>query len=120
MMGGDRVPNQFSGAVDENERRRRELTRRHLEGEENADKLDLALQRARSSWLEEFLRLDDIAVDVFNGKRGGFLRKFADAWLHADPQNKRIIKPAWAALIRKYNLEEDPKGTGPSGSRRTP
>ena len=60
------------------------------------------------------------AVDVYHGKRGGFLRKFADAWTHADMGNKYLMKPVWQALIRKYNLEEDPDGTGASEPRENP
>jgi len=71
-----------------------------------------ALARARTSWTHEFGRLDVIAVDVYHGKRGGFLRKYADAWIHADAFNKRLMQPAWEALIKKYGLEEDPHGTG--------
>jgi len=119
-MGGDRVPGPFDDAVDEETRRRRELTERHLKGVENADKLDKALARARASWLEEFGRLDELAVDVFHGRRGGFLIKYADAWLHADAWNKRLMQPVWEAFIRKYGLEEDPTGTGASEPPKDP
>lgn len=108
----DRIPNQFSDAVDEETRQRREWLERHRDGFPRARKVQEALDRARTSWIAEFGRLDEIAVDVYHGKRGGFLKKFADAWLHAEACNKRLIKPMWAALIRKYGLEEDPKGTG--------
>ena len=55
----------------------------------------------------EFGLLDRIALDVVHGRRGCFLRKFADAWLHADAHNKSILRPAFLALIDKYSLQED-------------
>lgn len=113
-MGGDRVPGPFNDAVDERDRERREALERHLEGKENVDKYQEAINRARASWLAEFLRLDEIAVDVYHGRRGGFIRKYADAWLHADAYNKRLMRPAWEAFIRKYGLETDPEGTAVS------
>ena len=115
-MGGDRIPGPFNDIVDENSRRRRELIRRHLEGKENADKYQEAIDRSRAYWIQEFGRLDEIAIEVFNGRRGGFLIKYVDAWLHGDVYNRRLMKPVFCALILKYNLEEDPKGTGASGS----
>jgi len=54
-------------------------------------------------------RLDDIALHVFHGRRGGFLKVFADAWLTADAANKAILEPAWDSLIDKYNLEKEPE-----------
>lgn len=111
-MGGDRILGPFNDAVDEETRQRRELNERHLGGEENARKIQEALDRAQATWIEEFGCLDEIAVDVFHGRRGGFIRKYADTWLHADAWNKRLMKPVFQALIRKYDLEADPKGTG--------
>ena len=109
-MGGDRVPGPFNDAVDEETRRRRELIERHLSGEDITQDLDALILRAQAAWLAEFGRLDEIAVDVYHGQRGGFIRKYADAWGHADAFNKRLMRPAWEAFIRKYNLEEDPSG----------
>jgi len=114
-MGGDRIPGPFNDAVDEETRRRREQNERHLEGEENKKKVQEALERAQASWLAELGRLDEIAVDVFSGKRCEFIRTYSDAWLHADAYNKRLMRPTWLALIRKYDLEEDPEGTGGEG-----
>jgi len=119
-MGGDRVPGPFNDRVDEETRRRREFTERHLKGKENAKKIQESLARAQASWLSEFGRLDELAVDVFYGRRGGFLIKYADAWLHADAWNKRLMRPVWEAFIRKYDLEEDPTGTAVSEVREDP
>ena len=63
------------------------------------------IKQAQESYLVEFELLDRIAVDVFHSRRGGFLRMFADAWLGADAENKRILRPAWLELIRKYSLD---------------
>ena len=119
-MGGDRVPGPFDDAVDEETRRRRELIKRHLTGEDITRDLDKLLLRARASWLSEFGRLDDVALDVFHGHPGGFIRRYADAWLHADAWNKRLMRPVWEAFIRKYDLEEDPTGTAVSKVREDP
>lgn len=110
-MGGDRVPGPFDDAVDEETRRRRELTARALGGEDDRDRIVRALEKTRASHLAEFGRLDMIAVDVTQGNRGGFLIKYSAAWLHADAWNKRLMRPVWEAFIRKYGLEEDPAGT---------
>ena len=51
--------------------------------------------------------LDDIAVEVSkNSSQSPFLRKFAEAWLAADAENKMILKTAWLALIAKFGLEK--------------
>lgn len=51
--------------------------------------------------------LDDIAVEVSkNSGQSPFLRKFAEAWLAADAENKEILRPTWLALIAKYGLED--------------
>lgn len=57
-------------------------------------------------------RLNRIAVDVYHGNRESFIKAMAEAWERADPTNKRIILPAWEAIVVKYGLEEDPTGTG--------
>ena len=52
--------------------------------------------------------LDRIAVRVVNdASQSMFLRRFADAWLLTDAENKRILRPTWLVLIEKYRLEED-------------
>jgi len=119
-MGGDRIPGPFDDAVDEETRRRRELRERHLEGDDNMERIRETLQSVKVHYAAEFLRLDEIAVDVYHGRRGGFLIKYADAWLHADAYNKRLMKPVWQAFIRKYDLEENPEGTAVSEPRKDP
>jgi hypothetical protein len=50
--------------------------------------------------------LDKIAVEVVNNSSlSEFLRKFADAWLTADAENKEILRPAWLAIIDKFSLK---------------
>jgi hypothetical protein len=53
----------------------------------------------------EFGLLDKIAIEIVNGKSGEFLRKFADAWLHADDFNKKILRSAFLRLIEEIDLE---------------
>lgn len=65
------------------------------------------VREAQDAWEAEFGLLDRIAHRVFYSRHGGFLRKFADAWLHADAENKRILKPAWLILIDKYGLDDE-------------
>ena len=48
-----------------------------------------------------------IAVRVVNSQHGGFLRTFADAYLRADQENERILRPAWLVLVDKYGLDEE-------------
>lgn len=60
----------------------------------------------------EFLALDEIALGVFHGQRGHFVKKYCDAWLAADVWNKRLMRPVFERLIEKYGLEADPTGTG--------
>ena len=47
---------------------------------------------------------DEIARFVLKSEHGGFLKKMADAWLQADPENKAILRGAWAEIIVKYDL----------------
>lgn len=60
---------------------------------------------------EEIQRLSKIAQSVWNSDRGHFERKLADAWLHADSSNQRILREAWSAMVIKYDLiiENDPE-----------
>lgn len=46
------------------------------------------------------------ALRVYNGDYGFFLKTFADAYLHADSENRKILHPAWEQLIEKYDLLE--------------
>jgi len=45
-----------------------------------------------------------VALRVYNGDYGSFLKTFADAYLHADSENREILHPAWRQLIEKYDL----------------
>ena len=60
-----------------------------------------------SEYATEFGRLDDVARAVVYGSRGSFLKAFANAWLRADPFNKRILREAWDRLVEKYDLVRD-------------
>ena len=60
-----------------------------------------------AEYVAEFGRLDDVALAVVYGRRGDFLKSFANAWLRADPWNKRILREAWERLIEKYELVRD-------------
>lgn len=51
---------------------------------------------------------DDIAHFVlYKSNHGDFLKKMADAWLHADNRNKAILKEAWATIIVNYDLNAE-------------
>lgn len=50
--------------------------------------------------------LHTTALRVYNGDYGSFLKAFADAYLHADKENRKILHPAWNHLIEKYDLLE--------------
>lgn len=106
-MGGDRIPGPLSRFIPSLEEYLRARLRALATGNPQGDDVPGLLLQARASYVAEFLRLDDIAVDVYHGRRGGFIRKYADAWLHADAYNKRLMKPAWESFIRKYGLEEE-------------
>lgn len=108
----DRVPGPFNDAVDRNDRERREHIERHPIGEKEMKRIMVSLKRAKIAYIAEFARLDRIAVDVYHGQRCRFIRKYADAWLSADANNKRLMRSAWVELVIKYNLEVDPEGTG--------
>ena len=60
--------------------------------------------------MAEVDRLSCIAMDVYRGNRGSFLKAIADAWCKADPNNKRILRPAWTRIVEKYGLDKN--GTG--------
>ena len=66
-----------------------------------------AYTRAEEMYQADVAHLNEIAINVHHGDRGSFLKAIADAWLKADPSNKRILMPAWAAIVTKYDLEED-------------
>ena len=48
--------------------------------------------------------LHTVALRVYNGDYGSFLKAFADAYLLADKKNRKILHPAWKELIDKYEL----------------
>jgi len=49
--------------------------------------------------------LRGIALRVYHGDHGSFMRTFADAYLLADSENEKFLRPAWMQLIDKYLLE---------------
>ena len=59
------------------------------------------------SYQVEFRRLDAIARFCLNGRYGGFIQAFADAWLKADAENKRLMWPVWVTLVEKYDLADE-------------
>lgn len=48
--------------------------------------------------------LHTVALRVYDGDYGSFLKAFADAYLIADMGNRKILHPAWRQLIEKYDL----------------
>ncbi len=48
--------------------------------------------------------LHTLALRVYNGDYGSFLKTFADAYLLADMRNRKILRPAWKKFIEKYEL----------------
>lgn len=69
-----------------------------------------AYDSAEEKYQAEVKRLDDIALTVVNSDRGYFERTLADAWMHADKANKRILKPAWEGIVTKYDLAKEAEG----------
>ena len=62
---------------------------------------------AQESYKAEFERLDEIAFFVSYRRYGDFLKAVALAWRMADPWNKRILRPAWERLVKKYDIDGD-------------
>lgn len=105
-MGGDRVPGPFNDAVDEETRRRREENKRHLEGKENAEKVQEALRQARATLIAEFGKLNEVALATIGSPgQSPFLIKYAGAWLAGDAYNKRLMVPVFKAFIRNAGLD---------------
>ena len=48
--------------------------------------------------------LDKIADYVADGSHGHFLQLIAQAWLEADRDTKKLLKPVWSKLILKHEL----------------
>ena len=53
--------------------------------------------------------LHEIAVNVIHSKHSVFLYAVADAYLRADSENEKILRPAWLVLIDKYGLDKEYK-----------
>jgi hypothetical protein len=51
--------------------------------------------------------LHEIAVNVIHSKHSVFLYAVADAYLRADSENEKILRPAWLVLIDKYKLDKE-------------
>ena len=54
--------------------------------------------------------LHTVALRVYNGDFGSFLKAFADAYILADKKNRKILHPAWKKLIEKYDLLKKVEG----------
>ena len=50
--------------------------------------------------------LRGIALNVYHGKHGAFLRTFADAYILSDKEDREILKPVWKQLVDKYLLKK--------------
>jgi hypothetical protein len=51
--------------------------------------------------------LDRIAIEVSKDpSQSEFLRRFAEAWLLANGENKGMLRPTWLVLINRFRLEE--------------
>jgi len=48
--------------------------------------------------------LHTVALRVYTGDYGSFLKAFADAYLLADMENREILRPTWRQFIEKYDL----------------
>jgi len=53
---------------------------------------------------DEFEILDELAEAELDRSRGEFLRHFLLCWLYADRENKKLLKPAFNQLVKKYRL----------------
>lgn len=62
--------------------------------------------QSEEKYKAEVERLTVVASGVVNSGYCKFFRTLADAWLQADKDNKRILKPAWEAIVMKYSLRE--------------
>ena len=63
--------------------------------------------KAEKKYQAELELLNKIAVEIHHSDHSHFLRTLAEAWFLADPSNKRILKPAWEAIVTKYDLAEE-------------
>ena len=46
--------------------------------------------------------IDNIVRNLDRKILGSFLHSLTEAWLRADPSNKRILKPAMETILEKY------------------
>jgi len=69
-----------------------------------------AYDRAEEKYQVDVDRLSEIAVQVYHSDRDAFLKAMADAWLKADPSDKRILRPAWVAIVIKHGLAKEAEG----------
>jgi len=51
--------------------------------------------------------LSNIALQVYHGNYGSYLKVFADLWLRADKDNKVMLRSTWEDTIRKYDLDKE-------------
>lgn len=61
---------------------------------------------SEEKYQEEVDCLSKIAEKVYHSDHSLFLKAKADAWIHADASNKRILKFAWESIVMKYKLAE--------------
>ena len=67
----------------------------------------MAFDKKEKEYQKEVIRLTEIAVEVYNSDRGVFLKGMAHAWIWADSSDRRILRPAWLAIVTKYSLAEE-------------
>ena len=65
---------------------------------------------AQKKYEDEIARLDRIAKGVYYDDNTTFVSSLAYAWLRAGSSDKRILKPAWEAIISKYSLDKEAEG----------
>ncbi len=54
--------------------------------------------------------LSNIALKVYHGNHGSYLKVFADLWLRADKENKVMLRSVWEETIKKYGLDKEAEG----------
>lgn len=50
--------------------------------------------------------LRGIALRVYHGRHGSFLRTYANAYLQADTENEKVMRSNWMHFIDKYLKHE--------------
>ena len=66
-----------------------------------------SFDKAEEMYQADVEHLNAVASYVADSDHGDFLRDLADAWLLADPSDKRILFSAWAAIVSKYDLDKE-------------